>query len=298
MINSGKCLVCDSDRLEYLTKLFSKHCKGLVHNVSICRDCGHIQLSPLIRAEEFSKINEDFLGGKYLKGGVENPDNDKKLDKISRILSPYIANEMKILDIGAGEGWMMKLAEKWQCKYFAIEPIPKLADSIVARGGEVISNSISDNLDAYLGAFDIVVFRHVLEHMECPLDVLLKIKRLLKPEGVLYIAVPNASDFSIRKGVRTSFLRPAHLSYFCKGNLTRLARRAGLIELSSDIASEIVCILRPSDGKLVGDIEENYYEGQRKTFKARIQASLFRDTYNIMCIVIIKLLDRKSISSV
>ncbi len=258
--------------------------------MSICGECGHIQLSPVCTPAETASINEKFLGSKYLKEGRPNPfNNDKKLARLEQGLSPFVKAGMKILDVGAGEAWMMGLARKWGVSYYAIEPIKKLADSITERGGSVIGDSISSEFQGYQSFFDIVVIRHVIEHLVDPLGALLKVKSLLKPDGIAYVAVPNASCFSTKKGLRTSFLRPAHISYFCPDNLVRLASRAGLEAVDVSPTSEIVCIARSSQKK-EGVPFNNSYERQRRLFTEQLVKSAPRDFVKVMSIVLAKML--------
>jgi hypothetical protein len=51
---------------------------------------------------------------------------------------------------------------------------------------------------------------------------------MLKPTGVVYVAVPNAASPTLNKGFRTGFIHATHISYFCEGNLLRLAASVGL----------------------------------------------------------------------
>lgn len=44
------------------------------------------------------------------------------------------------------------------------------------------------------GKIDVVTLFHVLEHLPEPVDILEKLKKLLSPDGILIIEVPNADD--------------------------------------------------------------------------------------------------------
>lgn len=56
------------------------------------------------------------------------------------------------------------------------------------------------------GAFDVVVFSEVMEHVRFPQKVLLEIARVLKPDGRLVGSVPNS--FRLRNRLRFLFGRP------------------------------------------------------------------------------------------
>ena len=121
-----------------------------------------------------------------------------------------------VLDVGAGEG--------------------TLVDALAARGREVTGlergSTRSDFLDASIeqvagdGTWAAVVLWHALEHLPRPGDALLEAHRLLKPGGVIAIAVPNnASLQAERFGDGWLHLDlPRHL-----GHLTDASLRRGLM---------------------------------------------------------------------
>lgn len=84
--------------------------------------------------------------------------------------------------------------------------------------------------------FDIVTIWHVLEHVPDPRAVLQKVYSLLKPGGILFLAVPNEENFFIRdrfgkaKGSPFASLRiggEIHLTYFRPATLHTTLRAAG-----------------------------------------------------------------------
>lgn len=55
--------------------------------------------------------------------------------------------------------------------------------------------------------YDTIIIEHVLEHLEKPIDVLIKTKSWLKPDGVAIIGVPNAKSFHRLAAVKMKLLR-------------------------------------------------------------------------------------------
>jgi SAM-dependent methyltransferase len=206
--------------------------------------------------------------------------NSNKLKKLDERLSLYLRDGLNILDVGAGEAWAMAYFQQKNCNYFAIEAADRLASLIHERGGKVIGKSIFDNYSKYESRFDIIIFRHILEHLLDPTRGLLAIKNLLSFYGLIYLALPNAANPSIHKGFRTSFVRPVHVSYFCEGNVLRLAHSVGLDSIYSESTSEIFCLLKHGSNQ---DFEsENYYTKQKEVFLMRRKQALMKDFVKIV----------------
>ncbi|UCC98754.1 MAG: class I SAM-dependent methyltransferase [Phycisphaerales bacterium] len=277
----NRCLVCEGESLEVLCRMASWYGIKMFHKVAICRDCGHIQAYPLFDEKEYSIVNRRFFGRKYLPDGQQNPDNSKKERKLNEQLSPYLREGLNILDIGAGEGWALDYFRKHDCRYFAIEAVARLSEAIRTRGGTVIGESLFDDVRGYEHFFDIVVFRAILEHMLSPSAALSRVRRFLHPDGLLYLSVPNAANFSIRKGFRTSYLRPVHISYFCEGNVLRLAHSAGFRAVRSQSSgAELSILLKRGSDK--GLKNHNYYAQQKHFFRQQYRRAFVRDTFQIV----------------
>ena len=222
-----QCLVCSCTELEPLM-FFVSRIVGFFrfHRIAVCKLCGHIQVYPLLDENEYMSINHRMFDRQYLKDGLLT-DNSRKLLLLKERLDSYIKGNEKVLDIGSGEGWTLDYFTQKGCSYFAIEAVERLALSLRERGGDIIGKSIFDNLDKYEGSFDVIIFRHILEHLLNPIEALKRIKFLLRKGGLVYLALPNAANPGIKKGFRTSYLRLVHISYFRLENVLRIAQSVG-----------------------------------------------------------------------
>jgi SAM-dependent methyltransferase len=263
----------------------------MFHKVAICKDCGHIQLHPLFDEEEYAIINEKFFNRKYLVADRQNPHNVKKKRKLDERISPYLWEGCSVLDVGPGEGWAMSYFQERKCSYFAIEPIGRFALSIEKRGGTVIGRSLFDRYPDFENHFDIVLCRHVLEHMLDPRGAMLRLKSFLNSNGVIYLELPNAGNPSIGKGFRTSYLRPVHISYFCEGNIVRLARSAGLELMQAHSNNEVCCLLKYKGKRKFRNY--NFYAQQKRIFLKKKHEALLKDMYNIYKILMTTLIYKR-----
>ena len=145
----------------------------------------------------------------------------------------------RFLDVGAGEAFAMRHFNDHGWEVMGLDYSrhgcethhPELLEKL--KTGDVVA-SLGELSEA--GArFDLVLLDNVLEHVLDPLGVLRVLERLLAPEGVLVVEVPN--DFSLlqerllREGkIQEAFwvVVPDHVSYFNAAGLTALGEEAGL----------------------------------------------------------------------
>lgn len=104
----------------------------------------------------------------------------------------YIANknDIKFLDIGAGEGKTLIEGSKRGWEVTGIDIIDNRIEN--AKTNEIIFISAKflehQFPDEY---FDFIYMDSVLEHVLNPVEYLVRIKKILKPNGIIYIGIPN-----------------------------------------------------------------------------------------------------------
>jgi SAM-dependent methyltransferase len=89
-------------------------------------------------------------------------------------------------------------------------------------------------------SFDAITLFDVLEHVPDPIAFVASCRRLLKPDGLLFVNVPDiGSGIARLLGKRWPLLLPEHLNYFDRNSLQRCAGAAGfrVVQFSSRAAS-------------------------------------------------------------
>ena len=270
------CLVCSDKDLEAFLFGYSPHDSSPFRRVAICRSCGHIQRSPLPSLSDYTRFNNNFFASRYSHNPEQHQANIKvKLKVLESRLGSHMRTGLSILDIGAGQGWLLDYVQSQSCDYFAVEPGPELSASIESRGGTVIGGGLSEDYEDYEAAFDIIVLRHVLEHLLDPSSALRRVKKMLKPTGMAYVALPNAGLPLLRKGFRTQFIHATHISYFCAGNLRRLGASAGLRQVAGEAKGELWALFKREAGVLLP--QDNYYVQQKAVFRRSARSALGKD---------------------
>lgn len=128
----------------------------------------------------------------------------------------------KLLDIGAQKGeflWFMK-NRGWDVEGVELDSsVPNPADMPI-RYGDFMEMEFED------GAYDVITFWAVLEHVYEPRKFVEKAARLLKPGGKLIALVTNFDSIQARYYTADDY--PRHLTLFTRSSLARLGQATGL----------------------------------------------------------------------
>jgi len=135
-----------------------------------------------------------------------------------------------VLDIGCGRGELLDQMRRLGWSVAGTE----LSDASARYARDVL------HIDVHVGdlegttfpddRFSVVILWHVLEHVEHPEVLLHRVRNLLRPGGVLLVAVPNFSSIEARWGKDVWFHLdvPRHLNHFTPHVLERMLASAGL----------------------------------------------------------------------
>lgn len=163
-----------------------------------------------------------------------------------------------LLDIGAGTGDFLSVAKNNGWNAVGIEPSEKAKTIAKAKGVELKSN-LSDFEN---NSFDVITMWHVLEHVPNLENQIKELKRLLKPNGTILIAVPNFKSFDANyyKEFWAAYDVPRHLWHFSKTAIQKLFAKEDL---------KLVKILPMKfDSFYVSLLSEKYKTGKMNYFKA------------------------------
>ena len=142
----------------------------------------------------------------------------------------------RLLDVGAATGAFLVAARAAGFDVAGIEPSP-VAQAALARGLDVFHGPIEAATFAP-ASFDVVTIFDVLEHLVDPVDALTRMRGWLRPNGRLFIAVPDFGGWWARaSGVRWPMVTPKeHLYYFTRRTLRSLLCATGFEVVSMGLA--------------------------------------------------------------
>lgn len=99
----------------------------------------------------------------------------------------------KLLDVGCGSGNMLILAKEIGWDVTGLEIDPNAVKAARGKGLNVIEGDYR-KLEQLSNSFDCIVCSHVLEHVHQPSMLLELLAKALKPQGVLFLSLPNAQS--------------------------------------------------------------------------------------------------------
>ena len=133
---------------------------------------------------------------------TEWDENKFNLKKVFRLIGKYCpqGNFRSLLDIGCADGsFAMMIGTRYDYNLFGIDICKKPIIEARKKGVMAITQNIEkEKLPYKNNTFNIIIMCEVLEHI-FDTDFLIKeIYRVLKPNGYLFITVPNVASFTSR----------------------------------------------------------------------------------------------------
>ena len=163
-----------------------------------------------------------------------------------------------LLDIGAGTGDFLLTAKQNGWNTIGVEPSEKAKGIAVGKG--IQFSDSTEELES--NSFDVITMWHVLEHVP-NLEIQIKeLKRLVKPNGTIIIAVPNFKSYDAKYYGKfwAAFDVPIHFWHFSKTSIKLLFQK-------EDIKLEKVLPMK-FDSFYVSLLSEKYKNGKMNFVKA------------------------------
>ena len=135
------------------------------------------------------------------------------------------------LEVGCGTGrFLGRLRENgWRGELRGVEYSGPVAEAAAVRLGMPIVPGTAEDAELGESALGALVMRHVIEHLRDPAEVLGRARRALRPDGLLYLATPDANALSAAVFGRFwwGWEVPRHLVVFTPAGLRTLVEAQG-----------------------------------------------------------------------
>lgn len=228
------CPLCGSKRIAPYLRVRDHSISGEYFPIWRCADCtftftqdapGPEEIGPYYKSENYishSDNKEGLVNRLYHRARTYML--ERKFDLVDRLAKGKV-----LLDVGTGTGYF---PHHMQTRGYRVTGVEIDADAR-AYGSEKFGLDVHP--PTYLregatpGHYDVITLWHVLEHLYTPREDLRRFHELLKPDGVLVIAVPNleSADAAAFGADWAAYDVPRHLWHFSPATLGKLAAQAG-----------------------------------------------------------------------
>ena len=178
-----------------------------------------------------------------------------------KLINSFKTEQKTLLDFGCGTGDFLNTAQNNNWIVSGIEPNKEarlIANSKTNQS--VFDSNYINNLEKE--SFDVITLWHVLEHIPNLEAQIAQLKSLLKPSGVLIIAVPNfkSYDSNYYKQFWAALDVPRHLWHFNQKSVSKLFAKINM--------SVVKTLPMVFDSYYVSLLSEKYKSGWMNIFKA------------------------------
>ena len=134
-----------------------------------------------------------------------------------------------LLDIGCGTGAFLHTMKESGWTVEGLEPDSGARSRAAERYGLSV-RPVEELFQLPPASYDVISLWHVLEHVYNPEEYVREFKRLLKPGGLLVVAVPNYTSYDASRygAYWAAYDVPRHLSHFSPRSMQLLMKRGGL----------------------------------------------------------------------
>ncbi|MBU1045043.1 MAG: methyltransferase domain-containing protein [Candidatus Omnitrophica bacterium] len=190
-----------------------------------CVNCGLVFVPAGDNSQLIIKQYEKMVDEGYL---TEESGRRKTAVKVLKKMQKYQKKGKILLDVGCSTGFFLDEAQKQGWQVQGVELSIWAAKIAREKFGIKVMNSTLNQASFPANSFDMVVLHDTIEHLLCPREMLIEVRRILKPEGVVYINTPDIESLASRiLKAKWWGINRHHLFYFSRKTLNRLLEATG-----------------------------------------------------------------------
>jgi len=252
---------CELCRRSALEQVYTPDGTSRGLTIHLCTHCGLVQSLPradrAARAPAAISSAADWGNVRYGKGfrtEVAIAALDRHLD---------LSDEIAALDVGSNRGSFARtfLSAAPYATLTAVEPDERFAASCAKLARTELLNARIEDVALETGRYDVVHSCHTLEHLAHPAHILADHWRVMKPDGLLVVDVPNIALIDSDDIVEEWFI-DKHLTHFSARTLTRMIEAAGFSILEGPDPSdrENLLVVARKHGRIISFLDRDERE--------------------------------------
>ena len=208
------------------------HPLGRGYDVVCCDACGFVYADTRVTQAEYdayytrlSKYEDPRTG----TGGGQQPWDDARLATTAETLSAFVSDrDAKLVDVGCANGGLLRqLGRLGFRRLVGVDPSPRCSATAGAVPGATGHAGSLFALPPEACDADAVVLSHVLEHVQELRRGLAAARRLLRPDGIVYVEVPDATRYADCLAAPYQDFNTEHVNHFGPVSLSGLLAREG-----------------------------------------------------------------------
>ena len=200
-----------------------------------CGKCGSIYLE----SPPADRLNQIYPANYYSYEPSQQltslPDRIKaRLDaRLFRKLLPLLPNgDLRVLDVGGGSGWLLSLIRSVSPRVKSTHEvdIQERARPAAESAGHVYHCCRIEEFSS-TESFDLILLLNLIEHVADPAAVLIAMRNLLSPHGLILIKTPNVDTLDCRIFRNRNwggFHCPRHFVLFNRQSIMDIGQKCGL----------------------------------------------------------------------
>ena len=233
IINITNCPICNSSKTSKAFDAVDHFSTKETFPICDCTSCGFRFTNNFPSEDSIGRYYDspDYISHSDSKTGLINrlyhffrkQMLKKKIDLVSKYVVPRQKDNIRLLDIGSGTGYFLNAAKERGYAVTGIEKDSNARDYAITNFGLDVKDeqslwALKDE------SFDVITLWHVLEHLDNLNEVVDKIKSILKPNGVMILALPNHNSHDAKKykGYWAAYDVPRHLWHFTPDSVEKL----------------------------------------------------------------------------
>jgi 2-polyprenyl-3-methyl-5-hydroxy-6-metoxy-1,4-benzoquinol methylase len=200
-----------------------------------CDACGHFYINPLPTEAALGQIYP-----KHLKNYSEFDSRPGLAFRVKaflegrrlRQLTRNVSEDGRLLDVGCAAGAFLDVVRR-ECPNIRVLEGLEISESaavVAKRKGYRVQIATVDDAKLESEFYDVICLQQVIEHVHDPRAVLCKLRKSLKPGGLLILETPNLHSWDhwvFRHGYWEGYHIPRHFNLWTVDGMKRILREAG-----------------------------------------------------------------------